>query len=252
MSRSYVIASVLLLMLWLVVAPAAQGTIMHSDVSGTTIDFIDISEGSPTDDPEPLYGQPVVSGDNLVFPTTASFSATSIDGTGSDQTDGKLTFTMMAKPGFTISAFNYSEGGLTTLNGPFVGGDAFTQVVAFAAVNVLEINNTPVTLPTIQSFMAVSPLGGQYQLSTIGGTSFSTGWSGVLNVPLPAGTTKAMVALNNNLFATTLGTGTGAFIDKNSFAIDIDTVVPEPATVALGVMALLGFSLSTSRQRARG
>jgi hypothetical protein len=229
--------------------PAARATIIHSDVSGTTIDFVDISEGSPTGDPEPLYGQPIASGDNLIFPTTASFSASSVDGTASDQTDGKLTFTMMAKPGFTISAFNYSEGGLTTLNAPFAGGDAFTQIVAFAAVKVLEIDNAPVNLPTIQSFMAVSPLGGQYLLSAIGGNSFATGWSGTLNLPLPAGTTKALVTLNNNLFAASLGTGSRAFIDKKSFDIDIDTIVPEPSTVLLGAAGMLVWSLSTFRRR---
>jgi hypothetical protein len=224
---------------------------MHSDVSGATIDFVGISEGSPTGDPEPLYGQPVASGDNLIFPTTASFSASSLDGGPSDQTDGKLTFTMMAKSGYTISAFNYSEGGLTTLNAPFAGGDAFTQVVAFAAVKVLEVNNAPVSLPTIQSFMAVSPLGGQYLLSSIGGTSYATGWSGTLSVPLPAGTTKAIVTLNNNLFAATLGTGSRAFIDKKSFDIDIDTVVPEPSTVLLSAAAMLAWSLGSFRRQAR-
>ena len=250
MNRIQLVASTLLVTLSFVVAQT-HATIIHSDVSGTTIDFINISEGSPTGDSLPLYGQPVASGDNLVFPTTAGFAAASIDGTGSDQTDGKLSFTMVAKPGFTISAFNYNEGGVTTLNGPFMSGDAFTQVVAFASVKVLEINNSPVSLPTLQSFMAVSPSGGQYLLSDIGGTSYSTGWSGSLNLPLPAGTTRALVTLDNNLFATTQGDGTRAFIDKKSFDIDIDTVVPEPATVALGVMAMLGFSLGTCRQRNR-
>jgi hypothetical protein len=231
--------------------PAAKATIIHSNVSGATIDFIDISEGSPTGDPEPLYGQPFASGDNLIFPTTASFSASSLDGGPSDQTDGKLTFTMMAKPGSTISAFNYSEGGLTTLNAPFNGGDAFTQVIAFAAVKVLEINNSPVSLPAIQSFMAVSPLGGQYLLSSIGGTSYATGWSGTLSLPLPAGTTKALVTLNNNLFAASLGTGSRAFIDKKSFDIDIDTIVPEPSTVLLTATAMLAWSLGSFRRRAQ-
>lgn len=169
-----------------------RATIIHTNVSGTTIDFVDISEGSPTGDPEPLYGQPFASGDNLVFPTTASFTASSTDGAASDQTDGKLTFTMMAKPGFTLTAFNYAEGGVTTLNAPFNAGDAFTQIVAFAAVKVLEINNSTVSLPAVQSFMTVSPLGGQFLLSSIGGTSYSMGWSGSLSVPFPVGTTKAL------------------------------------------------------------
>lgn len=222
MNRIQLVASTLLLALFVVVAPA-QATIMHSDVSGTTVDFININEGSPTGDPLPLFGQPIASGDNLVFTPTANFAATSIDGTGSDQTDGKVSFTMVAKPGYSISAFNYTEGGFTNLNGPFSGGDAFTQVVAFAAIKVLEINNVPVVVPTIQSFMAVGPSGGEWQLSDIGGTSFNTGWSGSLNVPLPTGTTMALVTLNNSLFASTEGTGTGALIEKRAPSILMST-----------------------------
>lgn len=229
----------------------AHATIIHSDVSGSTIDFVDISEGSPTGDPEPLYGQPFASGDNLIFPTTASFAASSLDGGPSDQTDGKLTFTMMAKSGYTITAFNYAEGGFTSLNAPFNTGDAFTKVVAFAAVKVLEINNAPVSIPTIQQFMAISPLGGQYLLSSIGGTTYSTGWSGALSVPLPSGTTKAQVTLNNNLFAATMGTGSGALIEKSSFDIDIDTVIPEPSTVLLSAAAMLAWSLGGFRRHVR-
>jgi hypothetical protein len=231
--------------------PAAQATIIHSNVSGATVDFTGISEGSPTGDPLPLYGQPIAVGDSLVFPTTASFSATSLDGGPSDQTDGKLTFTMMAKPGYTISAFNYAEGGLVTLNAPFGGGaNAFAQVIGFAAIKVLEINNSPVNVPAIQSFMTVAPLGGQYLLSSIGGDSYSTGWSGSLSVPLPAGTTKALVTLDNNLFAATLGNASRALIDKKSFDLDIDTeLIPEPTTVMLGLSAFIGLSITTFRRR---
>lgn len=232
-------------------APIVRATIIYPDASGATVDFINITEGSPTGDPEPLFGQPIVSGDNLAFPTTASFTATSTDGGPTDQTDGKLTFVMMAKSGATISAFNYAEGGFTSLNAPFSNGNAFTKVVAFAAVTVLEINNAPVSLPTIQQFMTISPLSGQYLLSSIGGTSYSTGWSGAINIPLPAGTTKALVALNNSLVAASLGGGSSALIDKNSFGVDIDTVIPEPSTVLLAAGAMLTWSLSSFRRQVR-
>jgi hypothetical protein len=231
-----------------VASPAARATIIHSNVSGTTVDFTNISEGSPTGDPEPLFGQPFASGDNLIFPTTASFTASSNSGGPADQTAGKLSFIMSAKPGATISAFNYSEGGYTTLNNPFGQGDAFSQVTAFAAIKVLEINNSPVSLPAIQQFLTVAPSNGQYLLSSIGGSSYATGWSGSMSVPLPTGTTKALITLDNTLFAATLGTGSGAYIDKTTFAVDIDTVIPEPSTVLLSATAMLAWSLSVRRQ----
>jgi hypothetical protein len=242
-------AALACLALCLVCATSARATTIHSNVSGATVNFTDISEGSPSGDPEPLYGQPSAVGDTLVFPTTSNFAASSLDGGASDQTDGKLTLTMEAKAGYTLTSLNISEGGLTTLNAPF-GGDAFTQVVGFAVVKVLEIDNLPVVLPAVQSFMSFSPLGGQYLLSSIGGSSYATGWTGTLTSLFPAGTTKALVTLNNNLFAASLGNGTRAFIDKKAFEIDIETeLVPEPTTVALGLFAAGGVALTSLRRR---
>lgn len=213
--------------------PSASATIIHPNVSAATVDYTNISEGSPSGDPEPLFGAPGAVVDTLVFPTTSSFSATSLDGGPSDQTDGKLHFTVEAKSGYLMTALNINEGGLTTLNAPF-GGNAYTQVVGFAVVKVVEINNSVVSLPAVQSFLTMSPLSGQYLLSDIGGPSYATGWTGSLNFPLPVGTTKIQVTLDNNLFAASLGNGTRAFIDKKSFEIDIDTeLVPEPSTLLL-------------------
>jgi hypothetical protein len=236
----------------LIALPAVRATIIHSDVSGATVNFVNISEGAISADPEPLFGQPSASGDSLIFPMTASFSALSVDGNASDPTAGKVSFTMAAKSGHTITAFNYAEGGFTNLNAPFNIGDAFTQVVAFASVKILEVNNSPVTLPVIQQFLNISPLGGQYQLSSIGGTNYQTGWSGSLSIPLPSGTTKALVTIDNSLFAASLGSGSQALIGKTSLGVDIDTaVIPEPTTVLLGATVMLAWSLCPVRRRVR-
>lgn len=230
-------------------AVVVQATIIHPNVSGATVNFTNISEGSPTGDPEPLYGQPSANVDTLVFPTTANFAASSLDGLASDQTDGKLTLTMEAKPGYKLTSLKIFEEGLTTLNSPF-GGDAFAQVVGFAVVKVLEIDNVPVVSPAVQSFLTISPLGGQYLLSSIGGLSYTTGWTGTLSAPFPAGTTKAQISLNNNLFVASLGTGSRAFMDKKAFEIEIETeLIPEPTTMMLGLLAAGGLTLSTFRRR---
>lgn len=224
------------------IASQSRASLIHPNVMGATVSFTNIVESSPTGDPLPLYGQPSTNGDELLFPTTGNFSASSLDGVASDQTDGKLSLMIRAKPGFTLDSFHVAENGLTTLNAPFEDGDAYTEVVAFAVVKVAEIAGAPVNLPAFNVFLNIAPLGGQYLLSDIGGASYSTGWAGGADVGLPAKTTKVNLTLNNNLFATTLGSGTRAFIDKKSFEIDVDTrhPIPEPASAAL---ALAGGSL---------
>jgi hypothetical protein len=211
---------------------------MHPDVSGATVDFLNIVESSPTGDPLPMYGAPSANADQLVFPTTGNFSANSLNGGLPDETDGKLTLMIKAKPGFVLDDFRIEEQGLVALNAPF-GGNAFAEVTAFAVIKVAEIGGLPVNPPSFSVFLNVLPLNGQYLLSSIGGSSYSQGWHGTRFVPLPPDTTKVNISLNNNLFAATLGAATRAFLDKMAFEIDVTTHrvdnqdIPEPMTLML-------------------
>lgn len=223
--------------------PVAQATLMHSDVAGNTVVFTNISEGSPTGDPLPLYGQPSAVADSLVFPTTASFSATSTSGGPANQTDGKLQFTVDAKPGFFIGMLNFEEVGLTILNAPF-GGDAFTSVLAFASIKVLEIDNIPTSVSPSTHFFNFAPDSSFLHSADATGPSFATAWTGTLSVALPAKVTKLLVTLDNHLYAATVGVGTGALIDKKGFEVDIDieldpNFVPEPTSILLALGGLL-------------
>lgn len=240
------ISAVLIVTFCALVVSPVRAALMHPDVMGPTVWYRNIEESSPTNDPLPLYGQPVPNGDELLFPTTGNFSAGSLDGGPSDQTDGKLSLMIVAKPGYVINSFQIAENGLTNLNGPF-GGDAYTEVNTFAVVKVAEIAGVPVNVPAFDVFLNTAPLGGQYQLSVIGGSSFSTGWNGNVDIALPQNTTKVNITLNNNLFAATLGAGTRAFIDKKSFEIGVDTSVPEPTTFLLAMAGLL-FGASICRR----
>ena len=56
--NSYRLPSLLLFTCFVLGTTAAQATVIHSNVSGTQVNYTSISEGSPTGDPEPLYGQP--------------------------------------------------------------------------------------------------------------------------------------------------------------------------------------------------
>ncbi len=219
--------------------------IIHSDVTGNSVWFTNISEGSPTGDALPLYGQPISVADQLIFSPTASFAATSTSGGSADQTDGKLTFTVESKPGAFIDALSFDEVGLTILNAPF-GGDAFTSVIAFAEIKILEVNHVEVVSPASTHFYNFAPNGSFLHSAVASGPSFATAWTGSLLVALPDSVTKVLVTVDNHLYAATVGVGTGALIDKKSFNVTVvpsgqPHIVPEPTTMVLGMLCLGGL-----------
>lgn len=223
-------------------AQFAAADMIHMDVAGTSVDFTAISEGSPTVDPLPLYGQPFANGNELVFTPTAGFSAVSTSGGPANQTDGKLYVTIQSKPGSYINKLDFEEVGLTVLNAPF-GGDAFTSVLAFAEIKVLEVNNLPVVSSPTSHFYNFAPDSSFLHSADATGPSFATPWTGTLSVTMPSLTTKLVLAIDNHLYAATVGVGTGALIDKKGFSISVTTDVPEPTTALLGLISLSGLLL---------
>ncbi len=232
----------------LTTARMAHAEVVHPDIMGDTVWFRDITESSPTEDPEPLYGDPLVVGDSLDFPTTGNFAASSLGGNGSDQTDGKLTLMIEAKPGFTLKELLFSEIGFTALDAPF-GGDAFTSIDAFVVINPFAtINNELVALSEISASLDFLP-SDQFQHSIDAvGSSFSSEWMGEAMIELPPHVTKVSITLDNILYAaTTEDAGTRAFIDKKDFDINVHThgshPIPEPATLVLGLLGLTAGAL---------
>jgi hypothetical protein len=221
---------------------SSQATVIHSDVSGANVNYTKISEGSPTLDPEPLYGQPFANVNNLIFTPTASFSAISTSGGPANQTDGKLTFIATAKPGFELGLLKFNETGLTLLNAPF-GGDAYTSVLAFAQIKVLAVSGVPVTASPTAHFFNFAPDSSFLHSADATGPSFATAWAGALQVVLPDKTSQVLVTLDNHLYAATVGVGTGALIDKKGFEVDVDIdlnpdYIPEPGTLLLGIVSV--------------
>ncbi|MDZ4658812.1 MAG: hypothetical protein SH868_14650 [Bythopirellula sp.] len=227
------------------VSQLAVADIMHTDVTGASVWFTSISEGSPTGDPLPLYGQPFAVVDELVFTPTAAFSATSTSGGPANQTDGKLHLMIEAKPGAFLDVLNFEEIGLTLLNAPF-GGDAFTSVLAFAEIKVLEVNYLGVVASPTTHFYSFAPDSSFLHSADATGPSFATAWTGTLSVALPDDVTKVLVTVDNHLYAATVGVGTGALIDKKGFSISVIPTgqphdIPEPATALLGLLAVCGL-----------
>lgn len=238
MNRIYSVAVALAL----ATAQPSSADTNHMDVNATSVAFTAISEGSPTSDPLPLYNQPFANGDELVFTPTAGFSAGSNSGGPANQTDGKLYVTIEAKAGISIDAIDFTESGLTVLDAP-VGGDAFTSVLAFAEITILEISGAPVFTPASTHFYSFAPDSSFLHSADAVGPSFTTQWLGQLSVTLPNDVTKLLVAVDNHLYAATVGVGTDALIEKTGFNISVTpdgTLVPEPATPVLLCLGAIG------------
>ena len=218
----------------------AQADLMHPPVMGETVWYTAITEGSPSGDPLPLYGAPSIigSGNELTFPTTGSFAATSEAGNGPDQTDGKLSFMVTAKPGEYLLGLLFDEVGLTSLKAPF-GGDAFTSIDAFAVIDINEVAGVPVSIPSFTEFFDFDPQREFQHSVDATGATFSSDWRGEAAVRFDGPVTKVTVTLNNILFAaTTSDDGTAALIDKKEFRVRVPTRthIPEPTTIVLGCL----------------
>ena len=231
----------------------AEPIFTHEDVMGDTVWYTSIFEGSTTDDVLPLYGQPSSSLNELIFPTTGSFAATSEAGSTADQTDGKLSFMVEAKYGSYLLGISFEETGITTLAAPF-GGDAYTGIEAFALIDILEVEGEPVPSTQVETFFEFSPNDEFKHSDDAGGeNSFSSSWTGSAGVRFERQVTKISVTVDNILKAsTTSDDGTTALIDKKDFRVNIpsDTIpVPEPATVFLGfACGLFVFAGSTAKK----
>jgi hypothetical protein len=244
------------------VATPASAALMHADVMGDTVNFTNIEEDSGTGDTLPLFGQPVALDDSLDFPTSANFVATSQDG-GADETDGRLTLMVTAKPLQTIETLRFLEAGLASLF-TMGGDDPFAGVTGLVDIDVVEVDGAPIVpfdLPPLS--LSYTPSNGDYQHSVDAtGPSFSTGWTGELlvdldseladgGVPFGFGATKVTITLDNKLLASTAQLGASAFIDKKDFDIFVETeVIPEPTSAFMGMISLAIGGLIYRRPRA--
>lgn len=239
-------------------AGQADAEMIHGDYSGTTVDFIGVTEDTNTGDTLPLFGAPIVSGDSLDF-NPVGFSASSSGGGAPDFTDGQLTFMIVAKDGNVIDSLFFSEAGDTSL-GRGLGSldDAETEVTADIFIDILEVDGVPINQINVSGAMTFTPSGGSYSLSGDGGgaSSFQTAWSGSYFIDfLPVLTangitgdvTKVSVNLDNTLRAAS-ATGSSAFIAKKDFdGVSITSnpdqnMIPEPATVTLAALGMLAFA----------
>lgn len=231
-------------------ASAFSATAPYGDKPAVDYIYRSVTEDSITD-PVPLFGNPTVFGNSLVF-TPTLFGATSTGG-GLDITDSTLTTTIEARPNKSIGNILFNEAGDYSLVG--VGNAATTAtVVATYFVRVVEVNFAPLSAP-IQSNGALTftPSGGTYDLVNDPGAGII--WTGSTNIDVNAilaansiqgVATKVMLSLDNQLVATSQA-GTTSFIKKKTADGVVIIVIPEPATLGL----LGGAAITLLRQRRR-
>lgn len=228
------------------VAPAAWATTAYTDVIGTNVSFTGIQESSSYGDPEPLFDQPIGSGNQLLF-FPPNFVAQSTGG-GVDATGSQLQLTMSGNSVVdTITQINITEYGDWNLSG--FGGTAATgvQISMTGFLTVMEDTSgpiTPVVIPISGTFAPKS----LWDFPTDGPNSGL--WSGGFSVDVTAYVANATVielSLDNDMFAGSEG-GTSAKIQKKVVdgpAVVIE-VIPEPGTALL-----VGTGLAIMGLRAR-
>jgi hypothetical protein len=232
-------------------ATPSSATQIYADYSGTNFDFTGIQETSTFGDPEPLFGAPTGSGNQLLFfPTNFSASA---GGGGFDQTGSQLQLMVAgASPTDTISAFQLTEAGDTSLagagtaaTGTFVGiGGTITVLKDINGVlpvaQIITFDDTDVVYAPTNTFNLVSNPG-------------TTGWSAMLYVDIAAivpDATKIAIGFDNNLFAFSEGT-TASSIQKKAVSgpTIVVEVLPEPGTAILMLTGLMGLTIAGRRRR---
>lgn len=256
-------------------ALASPITYSYPSAGGSTVDFTNISESptlaSASDQKAHFeaisksagpFGAPTASGNSLLFnPTT--FSLTVAGPLGADILDSQLSMTIAAKSGYGLDSFSISEAGDVSFP---VGGTKATwaQVAASIFVTVTKIDGKAVTPILVPASNAIFIPTGSFNAATYPGTNTWTG-NGVIDIAdylvnskISGTATEINVTLDNTLYAGSSEVGKIAKIQKKLFDGTSFTVtttpgnpVPEPSSIVLAAMGMLGVGWYGRRQMRR-
>lgn len=219
--------------------------------------YLGVTESSGTDPlPPGKFGPPQLTGDVLDFDPTEFVAFAS--GGSADITDVQLNFTLMSLPLTGITSLLFTEGGDFTLMG---AGTALTQVVAglSISIDILEVDGVPLGTPlqwnASNAFMANLVADGPAVLA-FWDNGLLVDFGAILDdeeIEYELGVSKAKVAIDDQLLAFSESNSI-AFIAKKDFtiwpnvAIDPSFMIPEPTSLAMMVIAIVGFGIAFRRR----
>ena len=205
--------------------------IIYGDFMSDTVNFTSVREIN--EDGVALYGAPDIAGDTLTFGADG-FISNSVSNNNIDVLDGRLSFSLQAKPGFIIDSIDFQEFGSFTVVGDqsisSVRADGFATVGGTITGGSLLVEEFGVSAPVSNS--------GQY---IEGFTIDFSDTTGVVRFDVDN-------RLNTAAFNSGGNTNSSAFIDKKGVVITVNTIpaVPEPSSA---VVSLLAFGLISVRRR---
>jgi hypothetical protein len=254
--------------------PVLSAQMNYGSHMGTNVTYVNVTEDSGADEPNPLFGPPTVTGNSIDFNPTG-FDASSED-VDADITDSNLVFMVTAKSGSRISQITLNEAGDTTLSGNVAPGSMNTASAVFASgvLDIHEVNFSGINHISVPFSFTFSPSGGTYFLGTDGGggPTFQTEWTGSVTLDIDAiliangfmippgvidpdgGATKISIDLDDTLVAVSQD-GTESRIAKKDFGGVVirsnvptepggDPEIPEPATFVLVGLSVLGLGFA--------
>ncbi len=212
-------------------------------VAGSTVNFTFDSALSG------LFGAPAVAG-NVLFFTPTTYKAQSFNGSGFASASQTFNVMVNARPGYLVSAVDLNEDG-DYYN---IGANASVAVGGKLYVRDIESPLAPAAFGTIKPALPLTDVTSLANFET-------TNWTSHAGVAIPAGwggadsvVSGVNVTIQNILLASTMTSGSAAFIEKKFAGLSVVTApVPEPDAYALFLVGLgLVGSMAWHRRRRAG